>query len=619
MFNPAVYFILFATMYFTYYTCLGHDFVQWDDFSYVVNNSAAHGFTSENIQQAFSKIFVSNYAPVHIMSYMFDYEVWGMAPRGYILTNLIIHFFNGILFFHICNVIITSRTGAAIAAFIFLFHPVQVESVAWISERKNVLSMFFFLASFYSFIHYRLAENKRRLLIIASITLYSLALLTKIAAVILPCALLLFDSRFCHATHMNIRSRFREYAPYIIISLCLVTVAVITQKQDQSGVFAGYYAGSGYKTFLTMLTVLPQYLINIFWPQFLSIIYSPPIKEAFDREVIFSVFLIFLIIAEGICLYRRKSQLLFWYGLFFIAFLPVSQIIPLLTVMQDRYCYFPLLGLSGFVGVMARNCTLQTSGNNFNKLFIFFFIIGMSMLPVLSKTRSQIWNNSITLFETTAKAGIGNRYSVANNFVEHKLASAYFFEAEALSNAGETDRAVDYCLKALSVDPLHYEALVKIGALSLVKEKYTAAYYYLAKLTRNYPRSHIGFYNLGQYYYRVGNLNKSQECYQLALKLNPSYKYAKQGLAAISANRGDYQSAVTIYREIVLSDHENAEDYYVLAGFEAATGNVDASYHYLEDSIDIGFKDIRAIKSNPLLATVINKPKFRQLLARISE
>lgn len=618
-YNLAVYLLLFATMYFTYYRCLGHNFVQWDDFSYVVNNPAAQGFSAEHVKLAFTNIFVSNYAPLHIMSYMLDYTVWGGSPQGYILTNLIIHFCNGILFFHICNELIQSRTGAAIAAFIFLFHPVQVESVAWISERKNVLSMFFFLISFYCFIQYRITKQKHRILIIVSIVLYSLALLTKIAAVILPLVLLLFDSRFCHASRADIRSRILEYAPYVIMSILLVAVAVMTQKQDQSGVFAGYYAGSGYKTFLTMLTVLPQYLINIFWPQFLSIIYSPPIKEAFDREVVLSALVMILLIAGGICLYRRKSRLLFWYGLFFMAFVPVSQLIPLLTVMQDRYCYFPLLGLGGFVGVIARNCTLKTADNNFNKLFLLIIIIGMSTLPFLSRKRSQIWNNSITLFEETARAGIGGRYSVANNFVEYKLASAYFSEAEAWSNAGDTDRAVAYCLKALSVDPLHYEALVKIGALLLAQERYAAAYHYLAKLTHNYPRSHIGFYNLGQYYFRTGNPGKAQECYQQALKLNPSYLYAKQGLAAISANRGDYQSAAALYRETVLSGHESVDDYYVLAGLEAAAGNYDASYNDLEKAINLGFKDMHALRNNQLLARVITRPQFRKLLAPISE
>jgi tetratricopeptide (TPR) repeat protein len=618
-YNLAVYILLFATMWFSYYTCLWHDFVQWDDFTYVVNNSAAHGFTIENVTAAFSKIFASNYAPVHIMSYMLDYELWGLSPRGYVLTNILIHYCNGIVFFHICNELIKSRFGALVAAFIFLFHPVQVESVAWISERKNVLSMLFFLISFYSFIQYRLTRQKRRIVLVISIAVYSLALLTKIAAVILPLVLLFFDAHFCPAPNGTLRSRFREYAPYVIISILLVATAIITQKQDHAGVFAGSYAGSVYKTFFTMLTVLPQYLLNIFWPQFLSIIYSPPIKAGFDREVILSAVAIILLIVEGVMLYRRQSQLLFWYGLFFMAFLPVSQIIPLVTVMQDRYCYFPLLGLSGFIGVMAGNCSFKVAGSNVKILIVFPLIIGIAALPVLSKSRSHIWVNSVVLFEETAKAGIGNRYSTANTFVEYKLANAYFAKAEELANAGHTDRALDYCLKSLAVDPLHYDALVKIGALLLGQERYAAAHHYLAKLTDNYPKSHVGLYNLGQFYFRMDNMQQAQEYYQKALHLNPAYQYPKLGLAAIAVKRGDYRSALTLYREIVATGHESADNYYVLAGLEAVTGDTEASYRYLETAVNLGFNDIRALKNNPIFARVINKPQFQKLMTLISE
>jgi hypothetical protein len=243
----AIYIILALSTVFVFYNSLDHDFVYWDDIKYVVNNEAVKVFSLEHLRIAFSKIFIGNYAPIHFISYMLDYEFWGMSPAGFILTNLFIHFFNGILFYYLCLRLINNRFGAAIAAFIFLMHPVQVESVVWISQRKNVLSLFFFLVSLHCYISFRLSEKQVSWFYAISIITYILALLTKIAAVVLPLVLILYD--LCYCRGRNLRLRIREYIPYVILSILLTGIAITTQKIAQDGAPVVYYAGTGYKTF----------------------------------------------------------------------------------------------------------------------------------------------------------------------------------------------------------------------------------------------------------------------------------------------------------------------------------------------------------------------------------
>lgn len=516
-----VYGILFCTMLFTFYKCLGHDFVYWDDIGYVVNNEAIRGITLDHIKAAFSGSFIGNYAPIHIFSYMIDYELWGMSPAGFIFTNLSLHFFNGILLYHICLKLDLQRLGAGLAAFIFLMHPIQVESVVWISQRKNVLSMFFFLISLRSYISFQIARKNAFWIYAISILAYSLSLLTKVAAVVLMLTLLLYDHIYIE--DRSLRNKLRVYLPYFSISVILSCVAILTQRLTQEGATVSYYAGSGYKTFLTMITVFPQYLLNIFWPRYLSIIYGPPVKEGIDSDVIISAVLLVLLGIECFLIYRRKSPLLFWYVLFFISFIPVLQLVPLPTIMQDRYCYFPLIGLCGFVGILADNYLFLKPYTAARNLCISFTFLPILLLPVLTQKQAEIWKDPVTLFSETAKSGVGSRYGYYSNFVEYNLVETCYKKAETLITAGKLQEALKYYLKALEVDPLHFESLLRTAFILLSEGKYNAAYQYNSRLIDKFPGRFEGFYSIGQYYLVTGNKGKAGEAFKHALELNPSF------------------------------------------------------------------------------------------------
>src|SRR5208337_146549 len=139
-----------------YAASMGHKFLlNWDDSIYVVNNESIRGLSWVHLKEAFTQFYGGNYAPIQIISYIVDYTLWGLRPAGFIFSNVLIHIINGVLFYVLLVYLTRRKALGFLAAFIFLLHPVQVESVVWISQRKNLLAMLFFLVSFLFYIDYQ--------------------------------------------------------------------------------------------------------------------------------------------------------------------------------------------------------------------------------------------------------------------------------------------------------------------------------------------------------------------------------------------------------------------------------------------------------------------------------
>ena len=239
--------ILFAVTFALYWQALGHNFlIFWDDSGYVTRNLTIQRVTWENIKAAFTSLYMGNYAPVQILSYMFDYSIWGMRPEGFIFTNILIHIANGILFYYLLTRLSWQRLTAGAAALIFLIHPVQVESVVWVSERKNVLSMLFFLLSLTWYIMYREKSGKqRRLLYISSMIAFIFALLTKSVSVVLPLVLIAWD--LCIAPKRdrnNLKHLLIDTVPFFAVALVFVLLTIYSQSMMMGGGRASYLNGS---------------------------------------------------------------------------------------------------------------------------------------------------------------------------------------------------------------------------------------------------------------------------------------------------------------------------------------------------------------------------------------
>ena len=367
----------------TYSAVFSHDFlITWDDSGYITENPMVHGFSTAHVIEAFKSVVIGNYAPLHLISYMVDYFFWGLDPRGYLLANILLHALNGLLLYRILAAHFLPHATALFAALVFIVHPVQVESVAWISERKNVLSMLFFLLAFASYLK---AGTRQRHYLLA-IGCFAAALLTKTVTVILPCMLVLHSICFPEQRPLPLRRTI----PFFLLAVLAAGVTIVVQGPEHGGGRTPFYGGSLLATAMTMLPVLFTYVRIVFLPIGLSADYLVPIRTTPDLVVLASFLFLCVLITLGYRLYRTNRPLFFWYSLFFLGLLPVSQIIPIITLMNDRYLYFPMLGAAVFLASLAQMIGRRLNDRNRRTGAVAAILI-IVICGVLSWSRTGVW------------------------------------------------------------------------------------------------------------------------------------------------------------------------------------------------------------------------------------
>lgn len=517
--NRLPLFLLASISLAVYAFSLNHEFIPYlDDSAYVLGNYAVRGFTAENLKAAFSRYYVGNYAPIQIMSYMLDYTLWGMNPCGYILSNIMFHTLNGLLFYLL---VVRSRWGRLsswCAAIVFLLHPVQVESVVWISERKTVLAMLFFLASFHCYLSWRREKSllNGRINYLLSLGLFALSILSKSVAVILPIALLIHDVG--NRDGKNQRWSFKDKIPYLVIALAGAFLALRSQASDMGGGRVAFHGGSPLATFMTMLPVLPKYLVHLFFPADLGIEYPVSIKHSVDGEVVFGGMVALALIFVGIFLYRRFRELFCWYALFFLGLLPVSQIVPIWTLMNDRYLYFPLLGAAPFVcGLVA--LVVQHRPHWRNRAAAVSFVVLFS-LPILALSRENVWKNSLTVWSDVVRMVPDNR-------------QAWQILLDEYMRRNDQDGALAAALELLSHIPDDYTGLSVAGQIYTRKGDLFSGRRYLEQAATIYPNSTEIYFLLAENYRQAGDVETTAALLRYILDVNPSSERAVQELKNI--------------------------------------------------------------------------------------
>ena len=529
-----------------YARTLGHDFLlNWDDAAYVTGNEAIRGVTPAHLRQAFTHFYVGNYAPLQIVSYMLDYSLWGLTASGFIASNILLHILNGILFYALVTKLTGSRLHALIAGYIFLLHPVQVESVAWVSQRKNLLAMFFFLGSFLFYLCRR--ENgglKGKLCLGASLAAFTGALLSKSVAIILPPVLILYD--LCFGEKGDARKRLADKIPYLVVAVAMALVTLTSQAAEMGGgKRPDYYGGTPLATLFTMMPVFFRYLGNLVWPVHLSAAYDPPVKTAIDGEVALAAVLLILLAVGAVRLYRRQRRLFFWGAIFVVGLVPVAQIIPLVTLMNDRYLYFPMLGAAPFITSVALSGVEQVR-RPFRLPVIALLVLTLFALPLVSYQRAGVWRDTLSLWTDVYQkqpdsvvAGLG-------------LSDTYNF-------IGRPDLAIPLLEKVLTKVPFNRDALLNIAENYKELGRFGEAGPHLARLVARYPDFPDGFLALGDVALLSGDLAGAEAAYLRALQLRPASGYALSYLGIVYARMQRVDLARDCYRRALAAGEDNVQ------------------------------------------------------------
>jgi tetratricopeptide (TPR) repeat protein len=522
----------------TFNRVIGHQFTHYDDNQYVTENQhVLQGINLRSITWAFTATYAANWHPLTWISHMLDCQLYGTAPWGHHLTNLLLHLANTILLFLLLQYMTGSIWRSAFVAALFGIHPLHVESVAWVAERKDLLSTLFFMLTLFSYVRYTKRPGIKYYLPV--LLLYALGLMAKPMLVTLPLILLLLDfwplDRI--AAKRDCRKCIVEKIPLLLLALGSCIITFIAQRKGGAVLPLEQYS-IGVRLANSTVAYL-SYILKTILPVKLAVFYPHPGEHLPFWLVLASALSLLGLTALAALRTRRAPYLTvgwFWY---LISLLPVIGLVQVGgQAMADRYTYIPLIGL--FIAlawyVNARLAEFKTTRLPFTARHLFASIAGFILLTlaICARIQTNYWQNDEALFRR-AIAVTQNNYIAYNNL------------GNALLQKNRTDEAIKCYKKATEISPGFKLAYINLGNLLIIKKSYDEAFEALQRAVMIDPTDAAAHCKLGTLFYETDNSAAAEREYRLAMKLDPGYAPAYQGLGDIMADRSMLQAALENY------------------------------------------------------------------------
>lgn len=535
--------LLVMVSFLAFVPSLKNGFVNWDDIVYIMNNDMITSFSWINLQKIFSSYFMGNYHPFILLSFSFDYNLFKLTPNGYHLHNLVLHIINTFLvyafFFHLLK---KNVNVAVTIALLFAIHPMHVESVAWVSERKDLLYTAYFFLSLIAYTLY-LQRGKTAYYFLA-LLFFTFSLLSKAQAVTLPLVLFLID--YFLNRKFDWKSVF-EKAPFLILSLIFGIVAIFAQKANSfinpSGIPLSdsmFYAPYG----------LFIYLIKFLFPFYQTAVYTYPVTlEGTIPLYIFFSPLVFIVLAFAIWKTWKNNRYITFGLLFFLTTIfPVLQFLPVgPALVSERYTYIPYIGLAAIAAIFfwekRASISLQTK-----KILDTSAILLILLFILLTWNRNMVWKDSVTLWTDVLDKNpgcleaYGNRAFIFNENKQYEEAlkdlnaglvidpaNVSFYKSKGIifDHMGKYDLALANYSKALEYNPDEYKCYLLRGIIYTDKfAKYDSGIADFKKYLTRYPDDINATFNLGVANYNNRNYDTARFYCLKVLKLNPGNEEA---------------------------------------------------------------------------------------------
>ena len=547
-----IYLFLIGIIISVYWQVSSFEFVGFDDNEYVYDNPrVSSGISIENLTWSFTAFHSNNWHPLTWISYMVDCEFFGLDPGWHHIVNVFFHIANALLLFYVFRKMTGFLWQSAFVAAIFAIHPLHVESVAWVSERKDVLSTFFWFLTMISYYFYvNTPEIKRYFLVFCC---FALGLLSKPMLVTLPFVLLLLD--YWPLNRIQINHQFFNKFLFLLFEkiplfiLVVVSSLITFNAQQSSGVMKSFEHFSIGSRIANAIVSYWEYIAKTFYPAKMAFLYIHP--EKIPLKDVLSAF-IFLVIISVIALRISKKYPYFLVGwLWFLGTLvPVIGIVQVgMQSMADRYSYVPMIGL---LIIVAWTFPEIFRNKKFSKPILFIVsILFISVLMPITWKQVGLWKDSSTMLLHTLKV-------TDNNYIAHDTLGVHlFFE-------GKTDEAIRHFEKALQINPEYHNSHFNLGLASFQKGKIEEAIGHYRAAIQAEPNFAKAYCNLGVAYFQEGKTEQAVGSYFRAIEIKPDYVDAlyNAGLSLYHLRR--VEEAIQYFGKAIEIDPALADAYYYL-------------------------------------------------------
>jgi tetratricopeptide (TPR) repeat protein len=490
----------------SYSNIFSHEFL-WDDEFLIQENQFIKSW--EHLPQIFSlpsgagaNRLDNFYRPLQLLLYTFIYSLVGLTPWLFLLANVLLHLGNGVLIFILIKKIFKKENLAFLTSLLWIIHPIHTEVITYMSGTADPLSVFFGLSSFCFYLNFR--EKKQSYFLIFSLISFILALLSKETIIILPGLFFLYEIIFSPD-----RKKILNYAPLIwffIIALAYFSLRLTvlnfghTLNLYQT---TNIYTENLFIRIFTFLASLLKYYSFLFFPLNLHMERQFPVFTSFVSPLVLISF--FILIILGIIVYqakkRNKLYLVFGIPWFFIAFLPMSGIIPVNSFLLEHWLYFTSLGfflcLAGLINDLLKKIS---------KKFIIILIIIIPLLMGLTWKRNQAWTNAFTFYHDILQ------YHSGTARIHNNLGMAYV-------ENNDLNQAEKHYLKAIELGDQYAQTHYNLARLYLKKDQTEKAINHLEKSLVLNPHFFFSYQLLADIYQNKGEIEKAQEYFKKAQEI----------------------------------------------------------------------------------------------------
>jgi tetratricopeptide (TPR) repeat protein len=535
--------LLIATL--TVYWQVGRfDFINYDDTGYITGNDhVKSGLTLKGLIWSFQTTGLSNWHPLTWLSFMLDIEIYGLNAGGHHLTSVLFHLANTLLLFILLRRMTTALWPSAFVAALFALHPLHVESVAWISERKDVLSTFFGLLALISYVRY--TERLGRLWYLLALLFFIFGLMAKPMLVTLPFVLLLldywplgrieFDNTFRLQSSDQTSSVFSllfEKIPFFILTAASCVVTYYAQQSGGAVVPFELYPLS--IRVANAVVAYMAYIGKMFWPAQLAVFYPYPDSFALWQVAAAAAVLVAVFIWVTVQIRKRPYLAVGWLW-YFGTLVPVIGLVQVGSqAMADRYTYVPLIGLFIMIAWGGAELIVRRRLKRIRVAIVLGAVL--MALMIVARVQTGHWANSITVFEHAIKT-TGGSWVAHNNL------------GKALTDLGSGTEAFQHYSAALRYNPNSAHIHVNFGSALLAQGKIDEAVDHFDHALKLDPDFAEAYNNLGLAHVRRGHIEDAVYLFRIALQKNPYHANANKNLnLAISIN-AKINQAVTRMRQ----------------------------------------------------------------------